>query len=60
MQVTLVPSDAYGGKNVKKSTVFEWHKQFRQSQDNYERSGCPRPHKIYEKVKKSAEYGSFR
>jgi hypothetical protein len=31
MQVTLVVSEPYEGKAMKKSSVFEWHEQFKES-----------------------------
>jgi hypothetical protein len=39
-----VPSKAYGRKAVKSSSIFEWHKQFREGCENMEdeRSGHPR------------------
>jgi hypothetical protein len=38
-------SKAFEGEAMKKSSVFEWHKQFKEGRENVEgdeRSGCPR------------------
>jgi hypothetical protein len=46
---------AYGREALKKSSVFEWHEQFREGHENVEddeRSGCPRLHKTDEDVEK--------
>jgi len=50
-----VLSKAYGGEAVKKSSVFEWHIQFKEGHNNVEddkRSGCPRSHRNDENVEK--------
>jgi len=38
IQVTLVQCspEAYGGKAMKESSVFEWHKHFKDGRDNVE------------------------
>jgi hypothetical protein len=41
-------SKAYGGEIMKKSSVFEWHKWFKEGHENVEdneSSGCPRSHR---------------
>jgi len=47
-------SKAYGGEAVKKSGVFEWHKQFKEDCENVEdeRSGRPRCRRTDENVEK--------
>jgi hypothetical protein len=44
-----------GGEAVKKSSVFEWHKQFKKGRENVEHeggSGRPRSHRTDEDVEK--------
>jgi hypothetical protein len=51
-------SEAYGGKAVRKSSVSEWHKLFKQDRENMdddERSGRPRFHRTDEKVEKGRD-----
>jgi len=46
-------SDAYGGEAMKKYSVFEWHKLFKEVHENVEdegRSGRPRTHRTDENV----------
>jgi hypothetical protein len=41
------------GRAMKKSNVFEWHKQFKEGYENMEddeRSNCPRSHSTDENV----------
>jgi len=41
-------SEAYGGEAMKNSSVFEWHKRFKEGRENVEddeRSGRPRYHR---------------
>jgi hypothetical protein len=50
-----VLSEPYGGEAMKKSGVFEWHKQFKEGYEiteNDERSGRPRSQRNDENVKK--------
>jgi hypothetical protein len=54
-------SEAYGGKAMKKSSVFEWYKRFKEGHDNmedYVRSGHPRTHRLM-KMLKNVESGAF-
>jgi hypothetical protein len=61
MQVTLVHyALRLMGERLKKSNVFEWHKQFREGHGNMEddeRSGQPRSHSIDESVEKVQNLG---
>jgi hypothetical protein len=46
---------AYGAEAMKRSSVFEWHIQFKQGHENVEddeRSSCPRSPKTDENVEK--------
>jgi hypothetical protein len=48
-------SEAYGGEAMKKSSVSEMHKQFKERCENvedYEKSSCPRSHRTDENVEK--------
>jgi len=48
-------SEAYGEEAMKKSSVFEWHKWFKEGHENVEddeRSGYPRSHRTNENVEK--------
>jgi hypothetical protein len=49
-----MPSEATGGKSIKKSSVFEWHIWFKEGHKDMEneRSGHPRSHRTYENVEK--------
>jgi hypothetical protein len=49
-----VLSEIYAGEAIKKSSVFEWHKQFREGSDNVEDdeiSCCTRPHRTEKMLK---------
>jgi len=57
MQVTLVQCSPRltEGEAMKKPSVIEWHKWFKEGFKNMEddeRSGCPRSHRINENVEK--------
>jgi hypothetical protein len=44
-------AEAYGADAMKKSSVFEWHKRFREGQEDKkddERTGCPKTHQTDE------------
>jgi ribosomal protein S5 len=48
-------SEVYGGKAIKKSSVFEWHKWFKEGRKNVkdnERSGSPKSQRTIENVEK--------
>jgi len=48
-------SEAFGGEYMKRSSVFEWHKQFKEGRENMEddeRSGRPISHRTDENVEK--------
>jgi len=48
-------SEAYGGEAVKESSVFEWHKRFKEGRENVEGdewSGPPRSHRTDVNVEK--------
>jgi hypothetical protein len=49
-----VLSEAYGGEAMKKSSVFEWHTQFKQGHENLEdkRCGHPRSHRSHGNAEK--------
>jgi hypothetical protein len=52
----------YGGEAMKKSSVFEWHKRFKEyheDMENNERCGPSSSHRIDENVKK-VQSGAFR
>jgi len=58
-----VLSKAYGGEAVETSSVFEWHKQFKEGckdMEDDEQSGCPRTHRANENVEKNVESRAFR
>jgi hypothetical protein len=47
--------EAYGAAAMKKTSVFEWHKRFKEGRDDVkddERSGRPRTHRTDENVEK--------
>jgi hypothetical protein len=51
-----VLSEAHGGEAMKKASVFEWHKQFKEGHENMEddeRSGHLRYHKTDENIGKA-------
>jgi hypothetical protein len=46
-------TEAYGVDAMKKSSVFEWHKRFKEGQEDVkddERTGCPKTHRTDENV----------
>jgi len=48
-------SEAYGGEAMKKSSILEWHKRFKEGRENVEDdegSGCPRSNRTDENVEK--------
>jgi transposase len=48
-------SEAYEEEVMKKSSVFQWHKRFKEGRENVEddeRSGCPKSHRNDENVEK--------
>jgi hypothetical protein len=52
-------SDAYGGEAMKKYSVFEWHKLFKEVHEKVEdegRSRRPRTHRTDENVEKGNWY----
>jgi ribosomal protein S25 len=48
-------TEVYGADVMKKSSVFEWHKKFKEGQEDVkdnERTGCPKTHQTDENVEK--------
>jgi hypothetical protein len=48
-------TEAYGADALKKSSVFEWHKRFKEGQEDVkddERTGCLKTHQTDENVEK--------
>jgi hypothetical protein len=46
-------TEAYGADAMKKSSVFEWHKRFKEGREDVkddERTGHPKTHRTYENV----------
>jgi hypothetical protein len=44
-------TEAYDADSVKKSSIFEWHKRFKEGQEDVEddkRTGCPKSHQTDE------------
>jgi hypothetical protein len=56
-------SEAYGGEAMKKSSVFDWHKQFKEDYENTEddeRNGHPKSHRTDKNVVHSDKCLSIR